>query len=324
MTDAGKLFGLNSESGAKNALRILKLPEKIRDLVASREIPERVARSLVPYCSCPAIIKQMVKEFEDDLEGTIYQFTRDDVDPWWLRDLIAKNLRPVSPGAEHNYGWDKGRFGCLFDWQAHESQLQIIELPVREGKKSKQVKFALNVKLCDKLNDPLVQKKIEAQQSKQSKGKGSSSAKSKDRKLTPAEAAAEAKRKAKEQSEQLDRFSREWACRLLRCAIAGRSTDDELVALTLPWLVGRCDQSDLCRHHEQAFIECQIDRPKAARSDSWMRVDTLPFLAKSKAKVFDVQNAFWRLLLWPVSTLISDSAKTKLTPAGTLPDKLLA
>lgn len=332
LTDAGKLFGLNSESGAKNALRILKLPEKIRDWVAKGELPERAARAIVPYATCQAVMNQIIKELAADIEGTIYEFTRDDQSPWWLRQAIEKHTRPITPGIEKDYGWEKGRFPCLFDWKAHEPQLQIIELPHRNGKKSEQAKFALNVKLWDKLNDPLVKEAIARKQKDREKGSKSGSGK-KPKALTPAEEAAEAKRKAKESNEQLDRFSNDWACRLMRCAIAGYHSDDELVTLTFPWLVGQCASHELRSYLEQAYAECQVDRPKGSSTRrSWMPVDTLPllsvFLHRKKndwsRAITEVMAAHWRIILWPVSQLIAEDSKSILTPAGSLPDKMVS
>lgn len=332
LTDAGKLFGLSSESGSKNALRILKLPEKIRAMVVSGELPERAARTLVPYSALPKALDEVAKDLAKD-QRSRFELSEGDI-PWCLRSFLLKNTRPISEDVKRDYHWPLGEHPCLFDWKPHQEQLNIIELPHdlndwrNSGKHNFQPRrFATNVKLWDKLQSPHI-KELEEKQ-KQKAAKGAKKAAGKEKKLTPAEEAAEAKRKAKESNEQLDRFSREWAQRLFRCAIAGHSDNEDLVALTWPWIVGQCDRSDLCRFHEQAFVECQVDRPKAVRSQ-YGAVDTLPYLAMFnlkkngpyKQKIFNIQNAFWRLLLWPVSHLIAEGNKSTLTPAGSLPDKL--
>lgn len=330
LTEAGKLFGLNSESGAKNALRILKLPEKIRQLVVSGDLPERAARTLVPYSAFPKMLDEVAKDLAND-SNCRYELSDGDL-PWSMRSYLLKNTRPISKDVKRDYHWPLGQHPCLFDWEPHKEQLNIVELPHDVGDYRKHNyqprQFATNVKLWDKLQAPHLKELEEKQKQKATKctkKKGSTEAK-----LTPAQEAAEAKRRAKESNEQLDRFTHEWAKRLFRCAIAGHSNNDELVALTLPWIVGQCDRSDLARSHEQAFIECQIDRPKAKASRSYGNVDTLPYLSMfnlskhnaNNSKIYNVQKAFWRVLLWPVSQLIAEGNKSTLTPAGNLPDKL--
>lgn len=325
LTDAGKLFGLNSESGAKNALRILKLPDMVRALVATRELPERAARTLIPYTVCPPVMSKIVAEIEDDIEGTAYELTSDDGDPWWLRQAIEKHTRPISSGLTHHYGWDKGQFGCLFDWAAHEAQLQIIELPYRgTGKKrAETAKFALNVKLWDKLNEPLVKEAIAKKRKEHERPSGSKSSPSKAKKLTPAEEKAEDKRRAKEADERLDTFSRLWVDRLLRSTLADECNDDGLVQSTLPWLVCHAPSYDLRRAYEQALVECQIIATKGKHVDLSL---TMPIVAsKGLSRAQQVTCDYWRIILWPVSRLIGDQAKkSTLTPAGELPDKIIS
>ena len=325
LTDAGKLFGLNSESGAKNALRILKLPEKVRSMVASRELPERVARALIPYTACPPVMNQIVKELESDVDGTGYELTRDNgSDPWWLRQAIEKHTRPITSGITHNYGWDKGQFGCLFDWEVHEKELQIIDLPHRTGRKrTEAVRYSLNVKLWDKLNAPLVKEAIAKKRKEHERGGSKQSSSAKAKKLTPAEEKAEAKRRAKEAEDRLDTFSRLWVDRLLRCSTAEEGNDDGLVQSTLPWLVCQAPTYDLRRAYEQALVECQILAPKGKQLSLSSSMPIVAATGISRAR--HVACTFWRIILWPVSRLIGDQAKkSELTPAGELPDKIMS
>lgn len=334
LLEAGKVFGLTSESGCKNALRMLRLPPKIRDLITSGQLPERVARRLIPYM----VTDEIAKAIADDLTSQYYG-DENMVALWqdelgWIEETLRDLVRPLSPEVTYSYGYPKGQHAALFDWQDNPKlieQLKIVELPwsidfdpkTRKDRIEPR-KFATNVKLWHKLNDPLVEAAIEKGKSKQKGAKGTKDS-PEPKKQTPAQLAADAKRKAQEAERRLDTFSREWLCRLLRCSLADRSTDDELVAHTLPWIVGQCPGHDIREAHEQAIIECQIALPKSAKAHSWMGRETIDLLSSiPKTKVFDVQNALWCVLLWPVTRLIGDDAKkSKLTPAGCLPEKLI-
>lgn len=337
LLQAGKIFGLNSESGCKNALRMLRLPAKIRDLVIDGRLPERVARRLIPYM----VTDEISKAIADDLthphfgDENMLALWQDELG--WIEECLRDLVRPLSPDVKKHYGYGKGEHPALFDWQDNHKlteQLKIIELPwsIDYDPKTRKDrielrKFATNVKLWDKLNDPLVEKAIEAGKAKsKSTSKGGKNS-AEPVKQTPAQLAAEAKRKAAEAERRLDTFSAEWLDRLLRCSLADRSSDDSLVALTLPWMVGQCQSHELRVAHEQALHECQVNKSKGKASRSVGPIDTLemlPAVARAAtAKEFDVMAAFWRVLLWPVTRLVGDSAAaSRLTPAGELPDKI--
>lgn len=348
LVEAGKRFGLNSESGCKNALRMLKLPPKIRELVVSGHLPERVARRLIPYM----VNDQIAKAIADDLT---HEFCGDEnmVALWsgevsWIEDTIMTDdmARPLSKDVMFRYSYPKGEHPALFDWESDSKlieQLKVVELPwsidydakARKDRVEPR-KFATNVKLWHKLNDPLVDQAIEAGK-KVGRNKPSGAVTAPAKKQTPAQIAAEAKARAAEADRRLDTFSAEWLDRLLRCSLADRSTDDCLVALTLPWIVGQCPSHDLRTAHDQALVECQIESPKPkgkSKSKGWQpppdTLELLPIVASPRinsggevVREYDVMSAFWRILLWPVTRLIGDAAeRSELTPSGQLPDKI--
>ncbi len=339
LLEAGRLFGLQSESGCKNALRMLKLPAKIRELVTSGQLPERVARRLIPYMVNDEIAKAIADDLTSQFYGDEYLVRLWQDDLGWIEETVGDLVRPLSSDVRRHYGYPKGEHPALFDWQNDPKlieQLKIVELPwsidfdhkTRKDRIEPR-KFATNVKLWDKLNDPLVDAAIEKGKSKN--GHNKSARADTEKKLTPAQIAAENKRKAKEADDRLDKFTREWMCRLLRCSLADRSSDDCLVALTLPWIVGHCPMHDLRTVHEQAIHECGISPKSKTKANSWSSPDTLgllPLVANVKhdsAREYDVLGAFWRIILWPVSRLVGDAAKSSsLTPAGELPDRLIA
>ncbi len=334
LEQAGHVFGLTSESGCKNALRMLRLPESIRKLVRDGTLPERIARSLVPYTVAPSVMKEIEEQFTSrhyDTSETIAEVWTDP-QAYFITSAIDDNTRPISPDVKRRFEYPLGEHACLFDWEQHAEQLQIVDLPYRMGwgqnGKIEQRKFALNVKLWDKLQLPLVKQLHEDSKSKGSKGTksqaGNKTKATATAKLSPAQLKAEAKRKAAEADKRLKTFTADWSHRFLRCAIAGRSSKDELVAATIAWLTSAVDaQWRLRALAEATLIECQHTAAKGHNV-----IDQLSVVSKMKRQrgdeAFDLMNTYWRLILWPVSKLINDKAKPHhaVVPAGKLPDRI--
>ncbi len=219
----------------------------------------------------------------------------------------------------------------MFDWTAHEQELQIVEIPTDCGYDQKRKrdlvelrKWALNVKLYDKLQEPFITALEKGEKSTKQSGKP---AKSDGKKQTPAQIAADAKRKAAESEKRLDTFTGDWIQRLLRSTLAERYIDDALVARTIAWLTS-CAQSwgghSLRTHAEQALIDCQIATAKG-KYYGCDQLQSVMGMGTGDGQEFKLVATFWRLILWPVSELISDKANRKclLTPAGQLPDRMM-
>jgi ParB family transcriptional regulator, chromosome partitioning protein len=344
LEQAGLVFGLQSTSGCKNALRLLALPDEIKAMIIDGRMPERVARRLVPYTAAPKVMHEIVQELtrEYSRDEAMVELWSGEGQPHFICEAIHQHARPLEPDVGRYYHYPIGKaYPCLFDWSAKVKELEVVELPTEleddncnSGKSGKTLiglrKYALNTKLWDKLQDPLVKAAEEERKTSSGKstGKKGTQAKSADAKLTPAQEAAEARRRAAEADKRLETFTSDWVDRLLRCSLADRSSDDALVALTLPWIVSQCSSHDLRSAHDQALHECQVRTPKSkSKSHSWAHADTLtalPTVAKGPQTRFDVLNAFWRVILWPVTRLVGDAAPSSaLTPAGELPDKLL-
>lgn len=339
LLQAGAIYGLTSESGAKNALRLLKLPVKLRQMITAGEIPERAARRLVPYAHVSALISDVTNTFakeDEEYRGQmIAELSREQRMPHWLRMMIDDHLRPISADVKMRFPYPVGEQSCLFDWKSQADQLNITEIPYpikHDYKKHRDVietrQFATNVKLWDKLQTPALKAAEEKAKSKQqSKSK---SAKSSGKPLTPGQEKAAAQLRANKANDQLERFTEDWLARLLRCSIAQKCHLDNLVALTIPWITSICPDSDLRQYHKAAMVECQVSIGKS--TDRWYRFDALPSLVPfggsklrdDTQKPFDIMNAFWRLILWPVTELIGDTAKrSEMTPAGQLPAKIV-
>lgn len=330
LTEAGAVFGLRSESGCKNAMRLLKLPDSLKQLLISGNIPERAIRQLIPFTVAPAVMKEIETDLTSDNDyqraEALGQLMSSDGQPDFITYAISQHTRPISEDIKHHHGWQLGgNHPCLFDWQAHADKLQIVEMPIQlpcENRKQKPKvelrKFALNVKLWDKLQEPLVKKVVEEGKRKQK----TAPATGKDhppKKLTAKQQAALDKERAAKSEKQLDTFSLEWVQRLLRCTIAGRSSDQTVVCQTFPWLVSHSAGMGISLRSlaEGTLFELQLDHHK-------------PFLSavtaiKPPEAFYSVISNYWRLILWPVSNRISDKAikRCPITPAGQLPDRLM-
>lgn len=124
--EAGRMFGLESESGIKNTLRLLKLPESIRKLVQSGDLPARAARVLVPWAEATVILDELAKD-----RGS-----------WRWRRLVEdgklqvteQDWRPMDGVTKYNPGWEYPMSVRKFDLQAiHEkdrTNLAIVDLPI--------------------------------------------------------------------------------------------------------------------------------------------------------------------------------------------------
>lgn len=82
---AGRLVGLASQGAVSNILRLLELPEPARQLVHSGDVPERLARELVPLVAAnPAVVTAMATKIakatpaqkEDAADGSLHIFFR--------------------------------------------------------------------------------------------------------------------------------------------------------------------------------------------------------------------------------------------------------
>ena len=163
--DAGKVFGLTSESGIKNTLRLSKLPQSIQKLLSDGTIPTRAARAIVPWAEATA--------FCDHVAAILT--SKEDV--YALGEFIAEPASFLqgefeTDGSPKAKGTSRRAHGRPMDSQSRPTwshkmtdrgfeptdqqlkDLQIVELPVGNGKNPKLERVALNVELFDKLQEP--------------------------------------------------------------------------------------------------------------------------------------------------------------------------
>jgi ParB family transcriptional regulator, chromosome partitioning protein len=327
---AGRVFGLNSESGVKNALRLLNLPQFFRDLLQSKQVPVNKVR---PLCAYP---KGLLEHFAKWLQVK---------DKKWRLDNFLQPMRDEDQGVDdeildyiedatrtcdevkQSLGYQEGTHPCLFNVaelsDKQRAELQIFEIPHRERWSSKLPAdatrlVALNVKAWHKLQDPLI-KQAKEQKSKGSKGKaavkGEAAAKP---------TAAEQKAKRKKADDQLEHYTREWIVRALRYQLSEIMswTQDEIKVLDLlPWLLANSyEHSQMSRWNEWAFADCiKAEGPKVPKRNGTLTAVTFDELI-ARADNIKFYAALWRVILWPACN--GNFGHPDLAPAGTIPERM--
>lgn len=76
-----------SRPAVSNTMRLLKLPEKARDLVAAGTLKESYARLLLPYVDHPKIVESVV----DDIVSEKYEY----IDAEWINETISVAVESV-------------------------------------------------------------------------------------------------------------------------------------------------------------------------------------------------------------------------------------
>lgn len=320
---AGRIFGLNADSSVRNALRILELPQFWRSQLAARKMPESLARALVPYAG--PVLDDFTKHIESTkgtLRGELIELMSRDVAAggknWHLDQWLRTHVRPMDD-AKYYHGYQVGDWPVLFNFHqlpaAKQSALRVCEIAGDKDQSKRLV--ALNTKLWDKLQAPLAK----AAAAKMRAGKSpSEKPASKPKALTPAEL----KARAKAADEQLDKYSKDWMRRALRCSLAAIALSKPVSVLpVLPWLLAEQQAGSQFRgpslkmllHWEipevsHKFVDCQAD------ARAWSGHCELEGYVPVYARL-------WQLLLWPVSAHSREGTHhPDLAAAGTLPDNL--
>lgn len=208
---AGDEVGL-SRSAVANAVRILKAPKGIRELVASGKLPETFVRPFLPMFegkgttlaadSIRTVLGRIAKDEQAIADWSREEFVRQ------VTQEIFENSRSLEPADKYDRtsSWSLQKatkpsgslfysVNCYFDPTESEPELSVFECPT--ARNAKGTRRCLNVKLFDRLNAEAA-KEILANLEKKSKKAAAAGKKEKPKALTPAEAAkAEKERKAK-------------------------------------------------------------------------------------------------------------------------------
>lgn len=283
----GRMFGLESESGVKNTLRLLALPPSIRSLVESGKLPVRAARALVPYAEAIVLMDGVAKHVAED--------------NWNVDSLVndckykpnEREYRPMDGSTKYNHGWEYAPAVRKFDFDAltdkQRKDLAIVKLPV--GPKGSMVEVAQNVKLFDSLNGIHLKKKSGYGDTKKPKAKAAGTVK-----LTTAAAAAEAKRKAKEADERLAKRLPIWRRRFMRCILATQTPPGHIaIQATSPFWCAEAG-NDLFHWIEAAGETLGI---KIASRNTHSTEGISIAISSIENGTPTLVDRLWRVLLWP-------------------------
>ena len=296
--EAGAMFGLLSESGIKNALRMLKLPAGVKKLLRDGSIPARTARYLVPYSGLPKRLEQFAKDLVDPHEDLLGHFLNNPKEA--VREIAEINgdakskwspatCRPIDGTTTYRpAGYEFEDAGCGFEITPDiRKKLKVIEVPIA----GKTMEVATNVKLFDELNKPHLKKR---------KGYGGASnaggrKKPKAGKLTPAKQRAEDARKRKEADKRLKDALPVWATRFVRATLSFHTPiNHPVVDATLPWLMTVAKREWVCSGIQT------IDGKDPVGRSNWDQ--TFPKLARTLLDHIDnheLNDRIWRTLVWP-------------------------
>lgn len=297
LLEAGNAVGLASESGSKNALRILNLPEAIQAMIVSEQLSERAARRLVPYCELKDAMALIAKELAD--ESNRFELATEENTPWFVERAIDKTTRPMDKREFRTSELIKNRHTNFPKLFAGDEGLNVLEIKVDK----ETWKLTTNCKEWDKLQRPLVEQKLKI-----------GDARSTTKTAAPEKSDAEKKKAA---NERLNRFTKgPFVVAAIRQEMACRVLDEDRVRL-LPFLLNLF-RADFAETLHAATVESTIDIVKNGRYE----------FPVAKSGIAELATVLWRMLLWPVSSL-SDVKSPKnqngfrqqrILKAGVMPD----
>jgi ParB family transcriptional regulator, chromosome partitioning protein len=292
LVEAGNAVGLASESGSKNALRILNLPEAIQAMIVSEQLSERAARRLVPYCELKDAMALIAKELAD--ESNRFELATEENTPWFVERAIDKTTRPMDKREFRTSELVKNRHTNFPKLFAGDEGLNVIE--------------TTNCKEWDKLQRPLVEQKLKVGDAR------STGSKPATKTAAPEKSDAEKKKAA---NERLNRFTKgPFVVAAIRQEMACRVLDEDRVRL-LPFLLNLF-RADFAETLHAATVESTIETIKNGRYE----------FAAPKSGIAELATVLWRMMLWPVSSL-SDVKSPKnqngfrqqrILKAGVMPD----
>ncbi|XZE36525.1 ParB/RepB/Spo0J family partition protein [Pirellulaceae bacterium SH501] len=303
---AGKAVGFQSESGTKNALRMLRLPKSIRDMVKNGKLSERAARKLIPFVDHDDFMSEIESELRDD--DSRADLIAEDGWPFWLERLFDERTRPmdereISTGNLVPGYW--GRHKMLFT----PTEEQMVQLaPATFSDNGEKMVVTFNCDLWDRLQTPFV-KKIFEKGNRLPNRKASASEPGKP--LSSEEKATEENLKRIEANKRLKDYSAKWVCMALRLQLTQSALGADMMT-TFPFLLRAYLYSNRFDYlADWAFAECDIETKPI--SGPWGPPTKMPITANTTSIV-----SMWRLMLWPVSS--KERSPEGLAAKGNLPD----
>ncbi len=288
--EAGLLFGLNSDSGIKNTLRLLELPESMRSLVREGLLPARAARYVVPFAPATLICDRWAKAIRTS-RWSSERATSDPKSFFHINMDSTHNVdaRPIDGKTKYKPDWEHKPTASKFDLdEKTRKRLNVVSIPV--GPKGETVEVAQNVDLFDKLNKPHLV--ADTRHTPGKTGKKAATAKA-----GSAETAAEKRARIAAANKRLKDALPRWKLRFTRCLLACHTpANHAVVHSTLPWLVSASNDRELLR------TACETLNANV-RGNGY-HDQAASYLASMIATCdtaggLDLADRLWRILLWP-------------------------
>lgn len=302
---AGLAVGFKSDSATKNALRMLRLPAEVRDMVRSGKLSERAARKLIPFVDHPEIMDEVFENLKDDEQ--LAELASSDHWPYWFEHVIDRHTRPMDDTKRRASDLVKGcwdMYPMLFEL-SDEYERQLAPFDIYDGNHKRRV--TSNCKLWDELQKPFVEKQYN-EKNKPSKPKTKPVAGEKAAEVSDADL----KERRKEQDRRLKQFTDEWKGFAIRCQLAATVPMDRRLQ-TLGFLLQASHQSGASDHKlmEAAYHEAGTETKKVNGSYTSILIPT--------GLNDEYLDKWWGALLWPVSRSTKVPKNYALVPAGELP-----
>ncbi|AMV34555.1 Nucleoid occlusion protein [Pirellula sp. SH-Sr6A] len=303
---AGKAVGFQSESGTKNALRMLRLPKSIRDMVKNGKLSERAARKLIPFVDHDEFMSEIESELRDD--DSRADLIAEEGWPYWLERLFDQHTRPMDERERSTGNLVQGYWGhhkMLFT-PTEEQMVQLVPATFSDNGEKMVVTF--NCDLWDELQKPLV-KRIFEKRNRLPNGKVSAG--DIEKPLSSEDKAAEESSKRIEANKRLKDYSAKWGSMALRLQLTHSALGADMMT-TFPFLLRAYLQSNRFDHlADWSFAECDIETKPI--KGAWGPPAKMPITANTTTIV-----SMWRLMLWPVSS--KERSPEGLSAKGELPD----
>jgi ParB/RepB/Spo0J family partition protein len=287
---AAEQLGLERGASLANVMKLLELPAKWQDRVASGELAWSWAREMIPAIEIPAVAMELEEEWKGDHEDdwSAFRSRTQLVDA--IENIIRQDTRRMDE--ERWYQFATKSLLPLFAWEgdAHEAvrqQLGIVWMDLADGGrgKTKRVAIATDVDAFDRLQK-------EAWDAKQSKKTKTAAAKAGDdspgnspRKLS----AAETKRAAEAKAEQFAARVAAWRHTWLKELVAAKFQDQDWVATKfLMWVLTQAGNYRLrVRECLEGALAVAGAASQGRYDDSWGAIESLKLYAFSPPAIRD-------------------------------------
>ena len=283
---AGKLMGCGDEkkamsrSSVANAIRMLKLPPKIREVVASGELPETYARELLPLFDTGFVTELATKAIMNELNTSMVQTdglpSRLDF-AQWVEGEVQDRTKPMDLKAKPDQFYVTrpldAHYAFFKPTEEQEAELRVIQVG---GERR-----ATNVNLWEKLQKEAADALINGKKAK-SKSSG------KPAKLSAAEEKAKAAKQAKQRETRIADWVQLWKRWWMSHEIEGEAAFRVVISLE------SSSNGSLCQIMQSVADEDELEIPS--------RLHQHHTIAAVMQCTLDIETMIRRMaqvILWP-------------------------